>query len=161
MQNSPSTILPLNNDQKVDVLLKALEERYKALHIIRERVQNVCLWTLGLFITAGGWLLQAKAVPSCSEKIMFTIIIVVVVGVLRALYLSDLEKGFRAQQKVQAKIEETLGLCKPGIFRVDEIYPQEWAQAGGAASKGKFFLHNYILIYVGTAILIACLWFSH
>ncbi len=32
---------------KIDILLKALDERYKSIHIIRERVQTVSIWILG------------------------------------------------------------------------------------------------------------------
>jgi hypothetical protein len=160
MQASNSSIINLNNEQKVEVLLHALDERYKAIHTIRDRVQNVCLWTLGLFVTAGGWLLQSTAVLSNSEKLLFTLTILISVIIVRLFYLGDLEKGFKTQQRIQAKIEDTLGLCKPGIFRTDEIYPKEWADAGTKKGTGKFFLHNYFLIYLGTVILITCIWIA-
>jgi hypothetical protein len=150
----------LNNEQKLEVLLHALEERYKSIHIIRERVQSVCLWILGLFITAGGWLLQSSNTLSTSEKIFFSTAIVISIIILRVFYLGDLQKGFKVQQRIQAKIEDTLGLCKPGIFTTDSIYPIDWGNAGTSNGKGNFFFHNYLLIYFGTLVLLICIWFK-
>lgn len=149
----------LTKEQKVDVLLHALEERYKSIHIIRDRVQNISLWILGLFITAGGWLLQSNSILETKERVFFTVIILTSVIVLRAFYLRDLEKGFKAQQQIQAKIESALGLCEAGVFiPTDSIYPSEWAKSGTKVGKGKFFFHNYLLIYLGTAILLVSIW---
>lgn len=160
MEDSTKKEMTITNDQKVEILLHALEERYKSIHIIRERVQNISLWILGLFVTAGGWLLQSNANLESDEKIFFGAIILISVIVLRIFYLNDLEKGFKAQQRIQAKIEDTLGLCTPGIFTQESIYPKEWATAGTKKGKGNFFFHNYLLIYFGTAILLVSIWFK-
>src|SRR5689334_16348793 len=101
--------MTLNDEQKLTVLLHALEERYNSVHIIRERVQNVSLWVLGLFVTAGGWLLQSNIIPDRSDKIFFSFVIVISVVILRVFYLQDLQKGFKTQQQIQAKIEDVLG----------------------------------------------------
>lgn len=159
MQSSNNQ-LTLTSEQKVEVLLHALSERYHAIHNIRDRVQNVCIWTLGLFITAGGWLLQSNSSLDNIDKILFTTMIVITIVVIRYFYLGDLEKGFRTQQQIQAKLEDTLGLCEPGIFRQDELYPKEWAQAGSKNGKGNFFLHNYYLIYLGATLFIICIWMA-
>lgn len=150
----------ITNEQKVTVLLHALEERYKSIHIIRERVQNISIWVLGLFVTAGGWLIQSNVTLENSEKFFFGGIILVSVLILHAFYLNDLHKGFKVQQRIQAKIENTLGLCDPGVFTQESIYPKEWSDAGTKKGKGNFFLHNYILIYLGTGILLLSIWLS-
>lgn len=148
------------DEKKIEILLHALEERYKSIHIIRDRVQNISLWTLGLFVTAGGWLLQSNTTLTCGEKWFFGATILLSVLVLRIFYLRDLEKGFKAQQRIQAKIEDSLGLCRPGVFTEESIYPKDWAKAGGKDSKGNFFFHNYLLIYLGTLILLLSIWFK-
>ena len=160
MQDSTNNKIILTDQQKVDVLLKALEERYNALHIIRDRVQNVCLWVLGLFITAAGWLLQSTHSFTNSERVFFSIMIITSIIIVRVFYLKDLEKGFKTQQQIQAKIEDALGLCKKGIFLEDSIYPEDWSNAGTKNGKGKFFSHNYLLIYLGTIFLILSIWIS-
>lgn len=149
----------ITHEQKVQILLHALEERYKSIHIIRDRVQNVSLWVLGLFITAGGWVLQSTTTFLIIEKVFFASVIVVSIFVLRLFYLNDLEKGFKAQQRIQAKIEEALGLCSPGVYIETSIYPGEWAASGTSEGKGHFFSHNYLLIYLGTVILLVCICF--
>lgn len=160
MQDLIRTDMNITHEQKVEILLHALEERYKSIHIIRERLQNISLWILGLFITAGGWLLQSDTTLEHREKLFFGGVIIVSVIVLRVFYLRDLEKGFKAQQRIQAKIEDTLGLCTPGAYTQESIYPKEWATAGTKKGKGNFFLHNYLLIYLGTVILLLCIWFN-
>lgn len=153
-------MLNLTNDQKLEVLRQALDERYKSIHIIRERVQSISLWILGLFVTAGGWLLQSDKILAFREQLFFSGVILTSVIFLHIFYLGDLEKGFKTQQRIQAKIEDILGLCSPGAYSQDSIYPKEWSTAGTNNSKGNFFFHNYFLIYLATTILLACLWFK-
>ncbi len=160
MEDSNSDEMVLTPDQKITVLLQALDERYKSIHIIRERVQNIALWVLGLFVTAGGWLVQSNTSLLIREKWFFTIIILLAILTLRIFYLKDLEKGFKNQQRIQAKIEAALGLCKKGVFIEDSIYPKEWINAGQKNGKGNFFRHNYLLIYAATTILLLSIWFK-
>lgn len=159
MEDSVKVEISISNEQKVQILLHALEERYKSIHVIRDRVQNISLWVLGLFVTAGGWLLQSNNSFSLQEKLLFGGFILVSVIVLRVFYLNDLEKGFKAQQRIQNRIEKALGLCKSGIFIQESIYPEEWVFAGTKKGKGNFFFHNYLLIYLGTVILLLCICF--
>ena len=150
--------LAISDDKKVEILLKALEERYSATKIIRERVQNICIWVLGLFVSASGYLLTSTNCISIHQKLLFTCITIFSIIIVRLLYLRDLELGCKPQQQIQAKIETVLGLCKKGVFAVDSIYPDTWTHAGTKKGKGNFFLHNYILIYTGTVILLVSLW---
>jgi hypothetical protein len=158
MQDFNQENITLSSEQKIEILLKALEERYKSIHIIRQRVQNMCIWTLGLFVTAAGWLMQSPKELAVKEKIIFTLIILITIMVIRAFYLNDLEKGFKTQQQIQARIENVLGLCKSGVFSKDSIYPESWKEAGTENGKGKFFFHNYLLIYLGTLLLLISIW---
>jgi hypothetical protein len=116
MQDSNELTISMSDDKKIEILLKALEERYNSIHIIRERVQNICLWILGLFITAAGWLLQSNHSLLTKEKIFFSLMILISVFVIRVFYLNDLEKGFKTQQKIQAKIEEVFRIMQKRRF---------------------------------------------
>lgn len=153
-------MLNLTNEQKIEVLRQALEERYKSIHAIRERVQSVSIWILGLFVTAGGWLLQTDKTLLCREQLFFSVIIIAAIIVLHIFYLGDLEKGFKAQQRIQAKIEDILGLYSSGTYSQDSLYPKDWSKAGTKDSKGKFFFNNYVLIYLAMTILLSCIWFK-
>jgi hypothetical protein len=158
MQNLNKKEMNIPEDKKIEILLHALEERYKSIHIIRDRVQNIAIWVLGLFVTAGGWLLQSTSSLSYSSKTELSIGLVSVIFIFHLTYLNDLKKGFKAQQRIQAKIEDILGLCKRNVYGEDSVYPKEWLDAGTKKGKGKFFFHNYMLIYLGTVILTICIW---
>ncbi|MBW4891130.1 hypothetical protein KXQ82_15500 [Mucilaginibacter sp. HMF5004] len=157
MQDSDIKLI-ISDDKKVEILLNALDERYSATKVIRERVQNICTWALGLFVTSSGYILTSTAPISIHQKAYFTVLATLSVIILRVFYLEDLERGFKSQQQIQAKIENVLGLCKKGTFAKESIYPESWSHAGTNKGKGKFFLHNYILIYSGMFMLILSIW---
>jgi hypothetical protein len=75
---------------------------------------------------------------------------------LRFSFLADLNKGFKRQQKVAARIEKALGMYSPRVLDDEEasIYPEEWAHSGETKGEGKFFASTYLLLYIGTVFLI-------
>ncbi|HWO07253.1 MAG TPA: hypothetical protein VNM40_01560 [Candidatus Paceibacterota bacterium] len=145
-----------NNADKKDVLITALEERYEAMRTIRERVQSVGLWALGIMLAAAGWFVQSGTLIAPKQKLLYIIALGVAFWALRLKYLDDLEKGFSKQQRVAVRIEKALGLYAPGVFDEEEksIYPQEWEKAGSEGGDGKFFAHTYLLLYIGITILV-------
>ncbi len=157
----------IDDNKKIDVLLSALEERYASLHKIRERVQSVCLWALGLLLGAGAWLMQSDVILSALQKAFVIVIILVAFVILRFVYLNDLYKGFTSQQRVAARLEKALYLYAPGIFNDSDkpLYPQEWERAGTGENEGNFFRSTYILLYFGIAFIILAIifngWFHH
>jgi hypothetical protein len=149
--------------EKTNVLLAALNERYEALRIIRARVQDVSLWTMGILFGASGWIIASRQQFSWGTKIAFLVVLAVALGVVRCCYLADLANGFRTQQRVAAKIEEALGLFAPDFFGetgTGSVYPKEWARTGSTRGKGKFFVTNFALIYVAGILLALCILFS-
>jgi uncharacterized membrane protein YsdA (DUF1294 family) len=151
----------MNPAEKTSVLLAALSERYEALRVIRARVQEVCLWSMGVLFGASGWITTSHQQFSWETKLAFLAVLVAAMVVVRCIYLRDLASGFRTQQKVAAKVEEALGFYKPNFFGVaDPIYPKEWLHAGGAKGKGKFFAANFALLYVAGLVLALSVVFS-
>lgn len=152
----------LTKEQKLTILLAALEERYRSLHIIRDRVQNVCIWTLGVLLAASGWLVQSDVILSCRHKIAYVIGLLAAFAVLRFLYLADLNKGFKSQQQVAVRIELSLRLFQPGALNTPDqsIYPKAWEHALEKGGEGRFFLSTYMLLYTGLAILIFTILFK-
>ncbi len=140
---------------KKDILIAALEERYEAMRVIRERVQGVGVWALGLMVAASGWLVQSDAFIAPGRTLFYLIALGVVLWALRFKYFGDLQKGFSAQQRVAVRLEKALGLYTPGAFdeEEDSIYPKKWEQAGSANSDGMFFSSTYLLLYIGVVIL--------
>lgn len=154
--------MKLDDGQKVDVLLAALAERYEALRTIRERVQNIGIWALGLLVAAGGWLIQREEDLTQPERWMAVLGLIGAVVALRWVYLADLQKGFAAQQRTAAKVEVALGLYDAGVFdRSDApIYPPSWANAGAKRGSGRFFASTYALLYVGALFLGVVIFFG-
>lgn len=148
--------------ENVSILTSALEERYKSIHTIRERVQSVGIWAIGIMSGAGGWLLQSDIDLSFFQKSIYVMGVIVAYRILRFHYLADLNKGFKSQQKVAARIEKTLGLFTPGVFDNEEIaiYPKGWENAGKEEGEGNFFLTTHTLLFLGVIFLIIAIIFS-
>ena len=144
-------------DNKKEVLLIALQERYLSVHTIRERIQTVALWILGLLVAGAGWLFQADLHISLTERIFLSIGAFIIWMVLRS-YFKDLERGFNGQRKVLIKIEDALGFFKKGYFNdsKDPLYPISWKKG----TNGNFIRNNYDLIALGFFFLIASMLFS-
>lgn len=151
--------MKIDDRTKVEIALAGLEERYKAILTMRQRVENVCLWVLGIFVIVAGWIVQGNVELSLPGKAFLCgALLATVVGV-RWLYLADIEKGFRKQLRVAARIERVLGFYEHGRFDPAEVglYPKEWKLAGTEAGKGHYFRMSYLLLYIGTGILIAAI----
>lgn len=112
-----------HHDKKIDVLISALEERYKAKHEIRTRLQNVSIWTLGIFVAASGWLFQSDTYLLKHEQVTLLIILSVLIYILFKTYIKDLEKGFRTQQKAASGIEQELGFYDEGTLSKNPSIP--------------------------------------
>ncbi|HTX87121.1 MAG TPA: hypothetical protein VMC41_03610 [Candidatus Nanoarchaeia archaeon] len=145
--------MTINDDKKIDILILALKERYDSIHNIRERVQGIGIWALGLLIAAGGWLVQSSIILTDDQKIFVILGIIVAFIVLRYVYLEDLRRGFIGQQRAAVQIESALKLFTPGAFcGEDTIYPKNWEKAGTEEGGGKFFNSTTALLFVGIAL---------
>lgn len=146
-----------DKEQKVSILLAALEERYKSIHTIRERVQSTGVWALGLLVAASGTLFQSEINLPLPITIFCVIGVLFSLGVLRFMYLENLERGFNKQLRVAVRLEKALGLFSVGIFDNEDtsVYPDEWKNAGSGKGAGKFFETTYLLLYAGTGFLLA------
>ena len=146
----------MNDQQKLDILIQALQERNASVHTIRERVQTVSLWILGLLLASSGYIFQSNICFDKIQKIALAIFVLIVWLVIRKYYFADLEKGFNSQRKILAKIENALGFYEEAFFNEEKesVYPKEWKKSGQKGSEGKFFENTYNLLAVGFGILI-------
>lgn len=149
-------------EEKIQLLTSALEERYEALHIIRSRVENMGIWSLGILLATGGWFFQTDISFTPFEKLLLIVVILVAFLILRFRYLADLNKGFKSQQRVTVRLEKSLGLYEKGVFddEADSIYPEGWQNAGKEDGEGRFFQTTYLLLYTGVAFLILAILFQ-
>lgn len=143
------------SESKINILLNALGERYKAIHIIRERVQTISIWILGFLIAGAAWIYQSNVYFKCIEILGLFFVIICIWFCIWRFYFNDLEKGFNSQRKIAAKIERVLGFYSDGYFLEGEqsMYPKEWERAGGKNSEGKFMRNTYILLALGFILL--------
>jgi hypothetical protein len=146
----------LSNQEKVSILVSALEARYRALDAIRNRVQNVGIWALGLMLAATGWLVQKTVILAGDQTAVFCVGVMAAWIVLRLIFLADLQKGFRVQQKVAAGLEDLLGLYAPRRFgsESEAAYPEPWRQAGAKGGRGRSFQSSHLMLDVGAVMLL-------
>ncbi len=146
----------LGNQEKVSVLVSALEARYRALDAIRDRVQSVSIWALGLLLAATGWLVQKSVILADDQTAVSCIGVAAGWVVLRLVFLADLQKGFRVQQRVAAGLEDLLGLYSPRRFgsESEAAYPEAWRHAGAKGGRGRFFQSSHLMLDVGVMILV-------
>lgn len=141
----------MNREDKINILISALWERYNSIHIIRERVHSTSIWLLWLLLWISGWIIQSKIDFSCKKKLFFITLAVMTFFIIKFFYYSDLERWFMSQRKVASKIEEELWLYDDN----NSIYPISWKDN----KKWNFFLNNYILIWFWFLVLITVLIF--
>lgn len=122
------------------MLIAALQERYQALRTIRDRVQSIGVWAPGLLIGAGGWVVQTGETLTDPDRLLSIVGVLGAVGVLRLVYLAELQMGFSAQRRTAARLEAALGLYETGVFdrREAPIYQASWADAGKDEGRGGF-----------------------
>jgi hypothetical protein len=149
----------LGNQEKVSILVSALEARYHALDAIRDRTQSICIWALGLLLAAAGWLVQKNAILGDDQTAVFCIGVAASWIVLRLVFLADLRRGFRAQQRVAAGLEDLLGLYAPHRFgpESEAAYPEAWRRAGAKGGRGRFFQSTYLMLDVGLMMLLVAI----
>jgi len=148
--------------KKIDILTHALSERYQAIHVIRQRVESLTLWTLGILFGLGTWLFSESITLGCAQKKLYIISIIIAFSIFRFKYLTDLNKGFKKQLQVAAVIEERLGLFEKNYFgkNEDSVYPESWSKAGTDSGEGNYFKTNYYLLYVGVVFLLISILFK-
>ncbi|MDO8594933.1 MAG: hypothetical protein Q7R93_05515 [bacterium] len=146
----------LDKAEKVSILISALEERYEALRVIRSRAESIGLWSLGLLLSAGAWIIQSELIVNHFEKVLYLVGASLAFVVLRFNYLEDLARGFKGQQRAAARIEKALKLYEQNFFDEsnESIYPKEWMHAGTNEGAGRFFQTTYNLLYIGFGFLI-------
>ena len=145
-------------DKKIEILLSALQERYNAQHTIRNRVQNTGVWVVGILGAVGGWVLKEQPCFGLAQTLLAIAFFSTAFYIIRFVYLDDLNKGFRGQQRSASKIEKALGLYKKDEFIQDEtLYPESWEKAGTDKGEGKFFKTTFYLIYLGFGFVILSL----
>ena len=151
--------LKLSDDQRFQVLMAQMNERYQAWHHMRARSMQFTLWILGLAIAASWKLLQEPCGES-SQRIATTAL-VLLLGGAATYFLKSLERGVNTNRKALINVETALSTHELGAFLNNKaILPAEYKTTRPRASSHFYTL--YALLAVTSIYLLAAIWFpSH
>ncbi len=119
-------MIQLREDQKLQVLLAELQERYNASHKIRARSIQFTLWISGMAIGLG-WLLISQKPLVFSQRAALTLLIAALfIGTV--YFIMGLRRGFRKNREAMVRCERALGMHEPGIYLHDRsLLPTEYS----------------------------------
>ena len=140
-----------SNSQKFEILKQALEERYSAMRVIRDRIQSIALRILPITLWCSWYLFTQRFYPICKFEKILLMIVVFFVYICIIYYIKDLEKWFNWQREVASKIEKNFLLFeKDSFIDWDSVYPssREWIK------KWNYINLNCVLITLWFVILI-------
>lgn len=147
----------LGGDQKVQVLLAELSERYNASHLIRERSTQFNLWIIGLALGLA-WLLISHGGLSFTQKASLTALTASLLGA-SLVFLSGLAQGAINNRKALIRVEEALGMYLEGVYiEKDTLLPPQYKVI--KKSRDNLSFANLVLLLVTAASLMALIWIS-
>ena len=147
------TMMQLNHDQKQQVLLAVLQERYSASHKIRERSIQFTMWISGMAILLG-WLLITERALGLSQRVALTLLILpLFAGTIH--FISGLARGFRKNREVMIICERALGLHDSGIYLKDcPLLPTEYNRTKRKWSDHFFTLTVWLILMAGALFML-------
>ncbi len=142
----------LDDDQKLQVLLADLQERYSASHMIRERSVKFTLWISGMAIGLGWLLISQKALTLPQQVALTLLILALFAGTL--YFLMGLRRGFQKNREAMINCESALGMHESGIYLKDvPLLPIEYRNTNRKWSDHFLTLYMW-LILVAVSLLI-------
>ena len=128
-------------------------EHHRHLSETKQKIQSLTQRVIGFLTLVTGWLILSKQSLPVELGFMLSIIILVI-GVSSVVTLVRFNKSYRAESKVIAKINISLGLFVKGKFLDnDSLYPQSWKEFG---SESLWFglSHHLIAIFLLSVLAI-------
>ena len=118
-------MVQLKDDQKIQVMLIQLQERYSAAHKMRERSTKFTIGLSGMAIGLA-WLLISHQTLAFSQRIALTLLIATL-WTGAGVFLLGLRRGFQSNRKAMIKSERALGMYETGIYLQDDsLLPKEY-----------------------------------
>lgn len=119
--------MEIPEEKKLEILLSQLQERYEALHKMRDRSMQFVLWILGLGLGMA-WLLINEAPLTCSQQ-KAIICLLILLGLATFWFVYGIERGFKANRKIMIRLETVLKLHEKDFYGVHEdILPTQFAE---------------------------------
>ncbi len=142
-------------DNKIQILLAELSERYASSHHIRERNTKVILWICGMALGLS-WLILDKREVFIYQKISITIIVFLLFSMI-FLFLKSQKKGFENNRKAMLTIEKALGMYETGVFiKNKSLLPKEYTETKQKWSDQSIIWQIWIIITV--FVLLVSIW---
>ena len=110
--------MQFKDDQKIQVMLIQLQERYAAAHKMRERSTKFTIGLSGMAIGLA-WLLISHQTLALSQRIALTLLIATL-WMGAGIFILGLRKGFQSNRKAMIKSEQALGMYEGGIYLNDD-----------------------------------------
>jgi len=133
--------MEIPKDKKLDILLTQLQERYDAIHKMRDRSMQFVLWILGLGLGMA-WLLINETILKYTQQWTITFLLILL-GVATLLFVYGIECGFEASRKIIIKIETALKFYEKDFYiDQDSVLPSEYN------NKKKRWTDHYKTLYV-------------
>ena len=118
-------MIQLNDDQKLQVLLVELQERYNASHKIRERSTRFTLWISGMAIGLA-WLLISQNELVLAQRFALTLLVLALfMGTF--FFVIGLRRGFQKNREALIRSERALYMHDSGVYLADAaLLPAEY-----------------------------------
>ncbi|MBW2560914.1 MAG: hypothetical protein JRE40_08675 [Deltaproteobacteria bacterium] len=121
-------MISLNDDQKVQVLLVELQERYNASHKMRDRSTKFTLWISGMAIGLA-WLLICQRELLVSQRVALTLLIIALFGGT-LFFIVGLRRGFGKNREATIRCEQAFRMHDSGVYlKNTTLLPSEYTNA--------------------------------
>lgn len=138
--------MDISEEKKLEVLLSQLQERYDALHKMRDRSMQFVLWILG-FGLGMAWLLINEASFTLEQKILISILLIIL-GATILYFVCSIGRGFNVTRQIIIKLETSLKLYDKNYYNIsDSILPTKYSSKKTGLS-GHFKTLNTLIIVV-------------
>jgi hypothetical protein len=142
-------IMEISEEKKLEILLAQLQERYEALHKMRDRSMQFSLWILGLGLGMA-WLLINETALTCHQQWAVTCLLILL-GFTTSWFIYGIERGFKTNRQIVIKLETALKLYDQDFYGIHEsILPTRFAKA-----KRKWTDHFKTLYAIIVSVFIA------
>lgn len=119
--------MEISEEKKLEILLVQLQERYEALHKMRDRSMQFVLWILGLGLGMA-WLLINEIDLTCNQQKAITGLLILL-GFTTFWFVYGIERGFKINRRTIIKIENVLKLHERDFYGIPEpILPIQFAK---------------------------------
>lgn len=143
--------MKIPEDKKLDILMAQLQERYEALHKMRDRSMQFVLWIIG-FGLGMAWLLIHESPLSTLQKYAVAFLIIII-GSISIIFVHGIARGFRNNRNILIEIESMLGLYEPGFYGPNgAVLPKSFAKNKSRCTD--HFNTLYLLMVVVFILLI-------